>query len=102
MADKKLRFAMLTYFKKKLSSRGVPSQINQFKEQWAADALIDEYGYDDCINLVDWYFDHYQSPNWTWFTYNIDNVISFKSDTENDLKVRKMLREAAKEWLKDE
>ena len=99
MVDKKLRFAMLTKFKKGLSARGLTQNINMFKEQWAADAMIESYGYDECLEAMDAYLANYKNPDWTWFSYNIDSVIEAKHNKDEDDRVRALLRKGAKEWL---
>ena len=56
MADKKLRFAILSRFKKKLEESNKSQDINIYSQQWAADAMIESYGYDKCIEIIDYYF----------------------------------------------
>lgn len=99
MADKKYRFAILTKFKKLLSERGISSDINIYAQQWAADAMIDSYGYDETIDAIEYYFSISSSPDWTWFVYNSEKVIQSKKAEEQDKIIRKKLRDKAKEWL---
>lgn len=99
MADKKFRFAILTRFKKRLSERGMYSDINIYSQQWAADAMIESYGYDETLDAIEYYFSVSSSPDWTWFTYNSDKVIQSKRAEEEDKRVRAKMRAKAKEWL---
>jgi hypothetical protein len=99
MADKKLRFALMNKFKKKLQESGKNQEINLFSQQWAADAMIDSYGYDECLNAIDYYFSVSASPDWTWFTYNSEKVIQSRRQQEDDAQLRRKLRVGAKKWL---
>lgn len=101
MADKKLRFALLTNFKKHLSARGRNQTINMFAQQWAADALIDSFGYDECVEAIDYYFKVNNSPDWTWFTYNVEKVIASMKAEEEDQRIRAVNRARARVWLND-
>lgn len=99
MVDRKLRHALLTQFKKRLSARGKTQYINMFSQQWAADALIESFGYDECIDAMDYYFAANDNPDWTWFSYNIEKIMQAKQVYEDDQRVRAVNRERAKAWL---
>lgn len=99
MADKKLRFALLTQFKKHLSARGKTQYINMFAQQWAADALIESFGYDECIEAMDYYFKINRTPDWTWFSYNAEKVIESKRLYDEDQRIRAINRRKARAWL---
>lgn len=100
MADKKHRFALLSLFKKLYKENGYGNlNINTFAQQWAADAIIDEIGYSDSVDLIEYYFKINSSPNWTWFTYNWEKLIDSRAAVEEDLKQRAIMRDKAKAWL---
>jgi hypothetical protein len=99
MADKKLRFALMNKFKKKLQESGKSQDINLFSQQWAADAMIDSYGYDQCLEAIEYYFSISASPDWTWFAYNSEKVIQSRRQDNEDRELRKKLRAGAKKWL---
>jgi len=99
LADKKLRFAILSQFKKRLIAKGIAPNINDFKEQWAADALIESYGYDNCLDALDYYIRINDAPNWSWFSYNIDKVVAAMEARDEDDRIRQLLRKRAKEWV---
>jgi hypothetical protein len=100
MADKKQRYALIAYFKNMAKEKGATLQpINIHSQQWAADALIESYGYEECKSIIDYYFMVSASPDWTWFAYNSDKLLQYKSIEEEDRKVRQSLRQGAKKWL---
>lgn len=99
MADKKLRFALMNKFKKRLQESGKNQDINLFSQQWAADAMIDSYGYDTCIDLMDYYFAISASPDWQWFAYNSEKVLQSKRIEDEDRDLRAKMRAGAKKWL---
>ena len=92
MADKKLRFAILSRFKKKLEESNKSQDINIYSQQWAADAMIESYGYDKCIEIIDYYFIVSSSPDWTWFSYNSEKVLQSKRLEDEDRLLREKLR----------
>ena len=53
------------------------------------------------LNIIDYYFKVSSSPTWTWFTYNADKVLQSKSLEEEDMAVRKILRQKAKGWMEN-
>lgn len=99
MADKKQRFAILTRFKKYLSERGLSSDINIYSQQWAAEAMIESYGYQETLDAIEYYFRISASPDWTWFSYNSEKVIQSKRLEEEDNIIRAKLRDGARKWL---
>jgi|SRR5210317_1264720 hypothetical protein len=100
MADKKQRYSLISYFKKVAKENNAPLQpINIHSQQWAAEALIESYGYEECKDLVDYYFVVSASPDWTWFAYNSDKLLQSKTLEEDDRRLRARLRKGAKEWL---
>jgi hypothetical protein len=50
--------------------------------------------------LVEYYFAVSASPTWKWFAYNADKIYSAKKLKAEDDRVRAIMREQAKEWLK--
>lgn len=102
MADKKLRFAIISKFKKAASDKGKQLQpINMYSQQWAADAMIESYGFDKTVEAIEYYFTVSASPDWTWFAYNSDRLIQSMAEQDEDEKLRARLRAGAKKWLED-
>ena len=100
MADKKQRFAIISRFEKNARDKGVVLQpINKYSQQWAADAMIESYGYEECLDIVDYYFIVSASPDWSWLAYNSEKLIQSKTIEEEDKRLRAERRAKAKEWL---
>ena len=100
MTNKQQKFALLTKFRKRLKDKGLDDTMNMHVEQWAADSLIQSYTLQGCYDLVEYYFAVSASPTWKWFAYNADKVYSAKKLKAEDDRVRAIMREQAKEWLK--
>ncbi len=100
MTNKQQKFALLTKFRKRLKDKGLDDTMNMHVEQWAADSLIQSYTLQGCYDLIEYYFAVSASPTWKWFAYNADKIYSAKKLKEEDDRVRAIMREQAKEWLK--
>jgi hypothetical protein len=102
MADRKERFALLSRYSKlhttKYQSR---PQLNLNVEQWAADALIESYGLQDCYDLLAYYFEVAQSPAWKYFANYAHDIIEKRRLFEQDLLERQERRRQAKKWLSE-
>lgn len=102
MADRKERFALLSRYSKlhniKYEAR---PQLNLNVEQWAADALIESYGLQECYDLLQYYFDVAQAPNWKYFANYAHEIIEKRSLVQQDLLERQQRREQAKKWLSE-
>jgi hypothetical protein len=102
MADRKDRMALLSrYNKLHLQRYEQKSNLNLNVEQWAADALVESYGIKDCYDLLEYYFQIAQSPNWNFFAYNAQQILNGRMATEQDLKERAERRKLAREWLSE-
>jgi hypothetical protein len=102
MADRKDRMALLSrYNKLHLQRYEQKSNLNLNVEQWAADALVESYGIKDCYDLLEYYFQVAQSPNWNFFAYNAQQILNGRMATEQDLKERAERRKLAREWLSE-
>lgn len=102
MADRKERFALLSRYSKlhtaKYESR---PQLNLNVEQWAADALVDSYGIEECYDLLQYYFEVAQSPNWKYFANYAQEIIDRRGQYRQDLIERQQRRQLAKKWLSE-
>lgn len=102
MADKKQRFAIISKFEKLARQKGFSIQpINKYSQQWAADAMIESYGYEQSLEIVDYYFSVSASPDWSWLAYNSERLVQSKVSEEEDRMLRARLREGAKKWLEN-
>lgn len=102
MADRKDRMALLSRYSKLYTAKYEQKpQVNLNVEQWAADALIESYGIQFCYDLLQYYFDVAQSPNWKYFANYAQDIIDRKEQYEQDLLERQQRREQAKKWLSE-
>ena len=100
MVEKKYRFALISKYKSLVKDKNLKEEnINIHTQQWAADALIESYGVEECYNLIEYYVGVSASPSWKWFVNNADKVYDAKRAKAEDDANRKILREQAKEWL---
>ncbi len=101
MADRKSRYALITRFKKLASEKDIKLNINIHVEQWASQSLIDSYGLDVCYDMVDYYFEVSETPDWKWFTNHADKVFKNLTIRTEDARIRSVLRNQAKKWLEN-
>jgi len=100
MADRKDRMALLSRYQKLYTEKyGQKQSININVEQWAADALIESYTLSSCYDLLKYYFDVSQSPNWKYFANYADKIIESQEQYSQDLKERAERRKQARTWL---
>lgn len=102
MADRKERFALLSRYSKLHTERyEARPQINLNVEQWAADALVESYGIQDCYDLLQYYFDVAQNPTWKYFANYAHDIIEKREQYNKDIVERQQRREQAKKWLSE-
>ena len=102
MAERKDRMALLSrYNKLHLQRYEQKSNLNLNVEQWAADALVESYGLQDCYDLLQYYFDIAQEPSWNFFAYNTEKILNGRIETQQDIKERAERRKLAREWLSE-
>jgi hypothetical protein len=75
--------------------------LNLNVEQWASDALIESYGIEFCYDLLQYYFEVSQNPNWKYFANYADKIQDSRSNYEQDLQERIQRRRMAREWLNE-
>jgi len=100
MADRKDRMALLSRYQKlhTLRYKEKPSH-NLNKEQWSADMLIESYGLPFCYDLLEYYFESAQSPDWRYFANYAEEILKSKARIDQDTIERAERRRLAKEWL---
>lgn len=102
MAERKDRMALLSRFNKHYQLKyNVKPTYNLWAEQWAADALVESYGLDACYELLDYYFEASQRPDWKYFSNFANEIVVAKKNYESDIKDRKQRRQLAKKWLSE-
>lgn len=95
MAERKMRYAVLTYFEKV----GNANIGNKAKLQWDADGLLESYSYDQISKVIDYYFMIGSPPTWTKFLYGFDEYRKALIDKALDTQARKRNLAKMKEWL---
>jgi hypothetical protein len=102
MPERKDRMALLSRYSKLHTAKYEQKpQINLNVEQWAADALIESYTLQGCYDLLQYYFDVAQNPNWKYFANYAQEIIDRKEQYKQDLVERQERRELAKKWLSE-
>lgn len=102
MAERKDRMALLSRYSKLHAFKyGQKPVMNLNVEQWSADALVESYGLHTCYELLEYYFNVAQRPNWNFFAYNAQSLVDAKAAKEQDDKERAERREMAKRWLSE-
>lgn len=102
MAERKDRMALLSRYSKLHAQKfEVKPLLNLNVEQWAADALIESYTLQYCYDLLQYYFDVAQSPNWKYFANYAHEIIERRNQYEQDIAERQLRRQAAKKWLSE-
>lgn len=101
MAEQKFRHSLISRYEKLCKMKGTKDPINRYAEQWAANDLIDSYGLDTCYDMLNYYFEVSQNTSWKWFTNNTDKIYKNLTARKEDARMRELMREKAKEWLKD-
>lgn len=102
MSDRKNRFALINEFEKRLRMEGQsPPPLNKYNEQWAADALLESFPYEQIMRSMDYYFKINQHPTWKGFANNVDKLLSSMKAKQEDDMLRAERRKMAKEWLSE-
>jgi hypothetical protein len=99
VAEKQLRHALLTRYKKLAISNNINTNINIHVEQWAADSLIESYSLDTCYEMLDYYFRISETPSWKWFANNADKLYKNLQGKKEDDRIRELMKQQAKDWL---
>jgi hypothetical protein len=100
VADRKERFALVSLFEKHCKMNDVAKPIlNKNKEQWAADALLESFTFDELSDAMRYYFKVNQRPTWSWYSNNVEKIIAAEEADRQDKEFRAEMREKAKEWM---
>lgn len=102
MVERKERFALLSKFEQncKLNNVSLPA-INKYNEQWAADALLESFTFDQLKVAMEYYFKINNRPTWKGFANNADRLLQSMQARIDDEKFRAEMRRKAKEWLNE-
>ena len=101
MADRKDRFALISKFEQYCRNNNVPAPtINKYNEQWAADALLESFTFDQLNQAMKYYFSINGRPTWKGFANNADRLLQSMQSKMQDEEFRAEMRKKAKEWLR--
>ena len=102
MADRKERFALLSKFESLCKANNLPKpSINKYNEQWAADALLESFDYNDLLKAMNHYFSVSPRPTWKGYANNVDKILQYLQQKKEDDELRAEMRRKAKEWLSE-
>lgn len=100
MADRKERFILISAFEKMYRDKFAQKPvINKYNEQWAADALLESFGREDCEMAMRYYFHVNQVPSWKSYAKNVDKLLNSIEIQKQDKESREQMKKMAKEWL---
>ena len=98
--DRKQKFALLSRFDKLyVELYKQKPLINKYNEQWAAEALIESFGLEQCYDAMSYYFKVNNSHSWKSFANNAGRLIQSMRTQEEDARQRAITRQKGKEWL---
>lgn len=95
MAERKTRYAVLTYFEK----IGGASVGNKARLQWDADGLLESYPYEEIKQVIDYFFRISRNRTWTRFLYGFDDYRNAMMEASADATWRAYNREKLRDWL---
>lgn len=96
----KEKYAVISKFEQLCKRHGlVRSPLNRYAEQWAADGLIQSYGQQVVVEVMEYYFDINKNPDWKKFAYKFADLLKAKLAREEDDKYRAKLRLKMKELI---
>ena len=102
MVDRKERFALLSKFEQFCRANNiVVPVINKYNEQWAADALLESFTFDQLKEAMEYYFSINNRPTWKGFANNADRLLQSMRARKEDEEFRADMRKKAKEWLSE-
>lgn len=94
--------AMTTYFVKQYESvLGRATVVNRNKTRWGFEAILMDFTAEQTKSLIDYYLEHYASPNVEWFLFNYDKVVEAKQDQEERQKTAAKRREETARRLEE-
>jgi len=94
--------ALLSRYAKLHTARyGSRPEYNINREQWSADNLIESYTLYGCYDLLEYYFDVNNSPNWKYFSNYTDSILQSKKQVKEDNEERLERRRLARVWLNE-
>jgi hypothetical protein len=94
MAERKMRYAVLSHFEK------YTKVGNKAKFQWDADGLLESYSYDEIKDVIDYYAKvSGGNPVWKKLVYEFDDFRAAMKDAAQDRAMRKRNRDMLRKWM---
>lgn len=93
MAERKMRYAVLTHFAK-YSSIG-----NKAMYQWDADGLLESYSYEEIKDVIDYAAGVNDNLAWKRFVYDFDDYRTAMIETQKDRAARKRNLDRLRKWM---
>ena len=79
---------------------GFYPQLNRHKEQWPARDLVESFGLDTVLDLIEYYVSIApDTPKWETFKWRADDLLTQKNAEEQDQTERAENRKKARAWL---
>lgn len=98
--DKKLQYALISKYEAAYKKKfGKPIMLNKHKEKWAADDIIESYGYDRAVFAIEYMFEVGQKTSWQYFVRNCGVILNYYDEVQKDIEERAERMKLAREWL---
>lgn len=102
MADRKVKFAFLSFFSKRYQEvMGQKLVMNKYATQWDADALLESYPEPLLKDMVNRYFALSDHPSWRGFCRDAQKILDGMQIEDADLSERALIKKRAREWMND-
>ncbi len=104
MAAAKPAFGLIDFYVKEYEKKyGVRPAMNRFKRQWHFAAMIDDYGFEEAKNIIQYFFTTCRrAPKIEDLLYNYEDLKEMRDaeilDIEHRKKVREQTRRMVEEW----
>lgn len=101
MTVEKQNYAIISKYQSLYKTKaGQSYSINKFKEKWAAQDLIDSYGYDRVLLAMNYMFEVGTKVSWPYFVKNCGTILNYYDGVQRDIAERQERARIMEEWLK--
>ena len=105
MASKtfKLEYSLITRYQQLFEQKyGRQPVVNKYKEKWAANSLIEDFGYDTVIECLEYYFKTPKDGHpISYFFFNFDQLQDTLESNKRDDALREERRRKTQELVKE-
>jgi hypothetical protein len=100
MASAQDAHALISYLIKRYREvLGQTLVVSRNKVRWQFDALLMDFSPSEARTLIDYYIEHWDSPNVDWFMYNYDKVEIARIEHDEAEKLQQQRRVETQERL---